>query len=768
MDMKQIYGTLQQFFAEGRMAEAEDYLIERMKQAQQIADYNSLIMLLNEMIGLCRESGQKEKSLAYGSQVIELMQQLDMQDSEAYATTLLNVATACRAAGKHVEAYRFYMEVFPLYEKWLAPGDWHFASLYNNMSLLFQETEEYERAAECQGKALAVLDALPGRAFEGAVTHANLATTLCKIAEQEGSEDIAVQAAKEAMLAIRSFEGLGVNDVHSAAALAAYGDALMLLKQYEEACAFYADAMERIGRLVGRGESYERVAEKAERAKMLAAVQPDGKNAHPIGATAQEKGEEQRNGLALSRAYFEQVGKPMLTREFLEYFDRMAIGLCGEGSECLGFDDAISTDHDFGPGFAIWLSDEDYTQIGAQLQAAYDALPREWNGVRRTESAQGAGRVGVSTYARYFDRILGIDHLPETEAEWLYVNEYALRAAVSGEIFHDPEGTFSAMLAKLKDHYPEALCGRRKMQEFALFEQCGPYNYPRMAGRGDMAAANLLLAQALEHAAKVLYLSRKIYAPHTKWLLKGLYELPGCGQAAELIRETAENMSAGQETVLANMQRLKKLTQILGEEMKEQLVDEIVKMEWEAFDHVKNEGGRAGCQDDWMTFEIMRKSQYLTWTTEMLMQYREDFAASTAKGWNPITEKYARMMESTAPEEYEKLRENLPVIPEEKKEIMEGIIAIQVAWMEAFTKEYPKVAGNARSIHTHEDTPYSTSYETYLRGELGTYSDTMLLLYGAFVAGLAKEGKNLAYLTMEHTVHMYGYADIGTAEQKMW
>ncbi len=746
MDMKQTYNKLREFFSAGQTAEAEDFLIEMMKQAQQISDYNSLIMLLNEMIGLCRESGQSEKSLAYGAQVLQLMQQLGMQDSEAYATTLLNVATACRAAGKHMEAYQFYMEVFPLYEKWLEPGDWHFASLYNNMSLLFQETEEYERAAECQGKALAVLDAIEGRRFEGAVTHANLATTLCKIAEQEGSADIAMQAAEESMIAIRMFEQLGVEDVHSAAALAGYGDAMMLLKEYKKAVQAYSEALGRIERLVGRTESYERVAEKLEYAKTYTRM----------------------SGLALSRAYYEQVGKPMLTSKFPEYFERMAVGLCGEGSECLGFDDNLSTDHDFGPGFVIWLSDEDYAKIGEKLQEAYDRLPKEWNGYSRMESPQGIGRMGVCTYKQYFGRILGIDHLPQTEAEWLYVEEYALCAATSGEIFHDPSGVFSNMLQTLKKHYPEEICKKKKAQEYALFEQCGPYNYPRMVKRGDMAAANLLLTQAMEHAAKLLYLSNKVYAPHTKWLMRGLKEIKGCEQARTLIVEVLENPGTDRETVECNMERLQTLTRMLGEEMKEQLVDEIVKMEWEAFDHVKNEGGRAKCQDDWLTFEIMRKSQYLTWTTEMLLQYRDDFSANTAKGWNPITEKYARMMESTAPEEYARLCDSLPEISEEKKEIMENIIKIQVMWMEAFAKEYPKVAGNARSIHTCEDTPYNTSYETYLRGEMGTYSDTMLLLYGTFVAGLAKEGKNLAYLTMEHTVHMYGYSDIETAEKKMW
>ena len=73
-----------------------------------------------------------------------------------------------------------------------------------------------------------------------------------------------------------------------------------------------------------------------------------------------------------------------------------------------------------------------------------------------------------------------------------------------------------------------------------------------------------------------------------------------------------------------------------------------------------------------------------------------------------------------------------------------------------------------RSIHTSDDTAYNTSYETYLRGEISTYSDQMLYMYGRFIASLAQEGKNLAALTMENTVHMYGYPDLDTAEKKLW
>ena len=121
-------------------------------------------------------------------------------------------------------------------------------------------------------------------------------------------------------------------------------------------------------------------------------------------------------------------------------------------------------------------------------------------------------------------------------------------------------------------------------------------------------------------------------------------------------------------------------------------------------------------------------------------------------------------MESTAPEEYEKMKENFPVLSAEKKAIIEEIVRMQVKWMEEFAAEYPKLAGNARSIHTYEDHRFNTSYETYLRGELGTYSDKMLQLYGSYIVEYAGNGWNPAKDIMEHSVLMYGYEGLEEAE----
>ena len=149
----------------------------------------------------------------------------------------------------------------------------------------------------------------------------------------------------------------------------------------------------------------------------------------------------------------------------------------------------------------------------------------------------------------------------------------------------------------------------------------------------------------------------------------------------------------------------------------------------------------------------------------MLLQYYYDFTRELQQGHNLIEEKYGRMMESTAPAEYAAIKEHFPVIDDRKRAIIENIVNMQVKWMEEFAEKYPCLAGNARSIHTYEDNPWNTSYETYLRGEISTYSDKMLQLYGQYIVELAKGEENPARKIMEQSVLMYGYEGLEDAEE---
>lgn len=199
-------------------------------------------------------------------------------------------------------------------------------------------------------------------------------------------------------------------------------------------------------------------------------------------------------------------------------------------------------------------------------------------------------------------------------------------------------------------------------------------------------------------------------------------------------------------------------------EQRKNLIDEIVQLEWLQFQKVENDGGRATCQDDYETFEIMRKSQFLTWDTEILESYREDMIESEKQNWNLLMEKYARMMESTAPLEYDVFADQLPKRDEERIKVQEIIISQEVIWAEIMSEKYPNLRGRGRKIRTSQDTPWDSSVETYLRGELGTYSDRTIQLYYQMICRLKQEGKNLTEMNLKYMTELYGYQSLEQAE----
>ncbi len=200
---------------------------------------------------------------------------------------------------------------------------------------------------------------------------------------------------------------------------------------------------------------------------------------------------------------------------------------------------------------------------------------------------------------------------------------------------------------------------------------------------------------------------------------------------------------------------------------REDAINEIIRLEFEAFDKVKNEGGRAECQNNWPFFCVMRKSQYLTWTDEMLVCIKNLWLENKSKGWNMITEKYGRMMESTAPDEYKELEKNFPLKSDQTRAIVNQIAEIQVEWMKDFAEQYPKLAVQARDITSDTDAIDNASYETYLKGELLTYSDELLKMYAQFVVDLYREGKNLAKMTIENTARLQGFRSLDEAENSI-
>lgn len=1058
MDINQITEELDTLFAQEKIGEIPQFLESHIAQAAQEGAQEVLLTLYNEIIGFYRETGQYALSIENCHKAVALMKEMGIQDTIPYATTLLNIANAHRAAGLLQESLELYNRVRPIYVAHLDENDMYFANFYNNLSLLYQEMGDFASAKDQLVNALSIVSHKPDRQFEAAVTQANLANTCIEL----GQDDEARARAEEA---IRIFEELGVDDAHYSAALSALGSLYYMDKDYNSALRAMEKSRECVAKYLGTDNiQYQRLSENieiiqdkirtsekpsesetpaqeetaavsaveasepeslgelpvevpvlenlaevpaletlaaeaseletlvlSEEMPVLEAFVPE-KKAEPAGVSEQEafvetpeeseqeskpsqtsvqesftetpeaevmpaeeveqeaetfmqedsgqeaasgevpeletavleeseqesepaqtsveesptevseseeevfvaeasvntseveaipieesngeaavevlsteepalepvleepkreafaeapltetleqaaspaKSPEQEDltpsitGIDLCRRYYEEYGRPMIAGKFQAYESRIAVGLVGKGSDCFGFDDVLSQDHDFGPRFVMWVTKKVYDEIGEELQEAYDKLPSQFLGIDRIETFHGKDRSGVMIIEEFYKSLLGFDlvgmlaHNNEDTASgkenldtikcWLSVQEYALAAAVNGEVFRDDEGIFTQYRNLLSAYYPKAVWYRKAAQTCALFSQSGQYNLPRMRRRGQLVAAELAKAECAKQAMKLYYLLNRKYAPHDKWLYRGMPEnaqmtlgeegmenadvpklveklslLPADKAHEAALTTAVESLAVIFANELEKLNMVGKCDLYLDVCTKELMTKSdalltaivantpivtalslsIAKSEFEAFDKVQNEGGRASCQNNWPTFKVMRMSQYMTWTEDMLLQYLYEFKTNYANGRNMIEEKYARMMESTAPLEYARFAKRLPAVSEAKKAIVEQIVALQVKWMEEFAAQYPNLAEDARAIHTAEDLAYDTSYETYLRGELRTYSDRMLEMYGRYIVAHAQAGKNVACEIMKNTVQFYGYQDLETANAK--
>ena len=241
-------------------------------------------------------------------------------------------------------------------------------------------------------------------------------------------------------------------------------------------------------------------------------------------------------GLELSEKYYEAFGRQMLEDRFPEILDQIAVGLVGHGSECFGFDDRISTDHDFGPSFCIWLPREVYVQYGERVQAAYDALPREFMGFsERVAEEQGQGRVGVLCLEDFYAGFLGRESVPANDQEWLAMDEASLAAVTNGKVFEDRLGWFSNIRETLLQYYPQDVWRRRLAQSLAKTAQSGQYNYARAMKRGERIAAELALTEFIRESMKTVYLLNRQYAPYDKWMHKGMRDLSVCPEIGDML-----------------------------------------------------------------------------------------------------------------------------------------------------------------------------------------------------------------------------------------
>ena len=276
-------------------------------------------------------------------------------------------------------------------------------------------------------------------------------------------------------------------------------------------------------------------------------------------------------GLEIAEKYYREYGASMLHEEFPEIEGIVAVGLCGSGSECMGYDDEVSRDHDFEPSFIIFLPPEEVVdrRLAFRLERAYDKLPDEYMGLRRNKDiSYDTGRHGVVRAADFFTAKVGDPEGMLSLERWMTIPEHYLLEATNGKIFRDDIGLVTDVRDRLA-YFPEDVRLKKLAGALIIAEQSSAYNYERLLSRGDGAAAQLAIYEYVKEVLSVIFLLEKRYKPFYKWQFRALNESPTFAPLREDLESLLTTGNAVGDAV-EKRSRIRRINGVLIEELRRQ------------------------------------------------------------------------------------------------------------------------------------------------------------------------------------------------------
>lgn len=226
-------------------------------------------------------------------------------------------------------------------------------------------------------------------------------------------------------------------------------------------------------------------------------------------------------GLELSKQYFLKY-KDELLASIGDLKDQLCFGLVGGGSECYGFDDDISIDHDFEPAFCIFVPKDMNRSDQFRIERAYAKLPKEFMGYKR--SILDSGRHGLLIIEDFYkDKISNLDY-NNISIDWFKIPEHYLSEATNGEIYEDNLGLFTSIREKI-EYYPEDIRLKKIASNLIMMKQSGIYNYQRCLNHNETGAAQLAIYEYVKATINVIFLLNKVYMPYYKWQFRYLKDL---------------------------------------------------------------------------------------------------------------------------------------------------------------------------------------------------------------------------------------------------
>lgn len=243
--------------------------------------------------------------------------------------------------------------------------------------------------------------------------------------------------------------------------------------------------------------------------------------------------EDADTGILLSRAYFDDLVAPLLAARLPGL--PVAAGRLGTGSDVLGFDDAVSRDHDWGLRLSLFVPADAVADVSALLD--HD-LPDTFRGLPTRYAFTGESHahhhVEVTTVTEFAVSRLGFDPRAGIGVDdWLSVSGQAALEVTAGPVFTDPTGELEALRRALA-WYPDDLwryvlaCDWERIgQELPLMG--------RAAEVGDDTGSRIIAARLSQIVMHLAFLLERTWPPYAKWFGSRFAQLPNAGPVGESI-----------------------------------------------------------------------------------------------------------------------------------------------------------------------------------------------------------------------------------------
>ena len=543
-----------------------EILIETEKEYSSESD--EYIKALNELGGTLKYVGYYDEAEDNLLKSLEIIKKKYGDNNLPYATSLLNLTEVYRFAQKFNLLEENYKKIVKIYQDNSADNSFSYAGLCNNFGLYYQNVGNMKAAYDLHLKSLDILKHYDSEEYllEYAVTLSNLFNPCYQLGMKE-------KAIEYLYKAIEIFEkNVGKEHPLYSASLNNMAIYYYNERQLEKAIEFFEKAAEISKKTMGLdSDNYKNILSNIEFIKEELGKISDTNSSqkskidnNKVGENLIKEDLENIKGLELSKKYFYDLVLPEFEKNLNDILPLCAFGLVGEGSECYGYDDKISQDHDFGPSVCIWLRKDDYLKHKDKINEVLKKLPKTYLGFQELkESEWGSDRRGLLNIEDFYFKFLGSSKAPETIADWQKIPETALATVTNGEVFLDNLGEFTKVRKDLLNYYPEPMRQNKIATRLMNISQHGQYNYTRCLKRNDLVAANQCLYLFVDEVIHLVFLLNRRYKIFYKWSNRALLDLKILGKE---IHKLLEDMVFAQNKI----PYVRKICKVLAEELRNQ------------------------------------------------------------------------------------------------------------------------------------------------------------------------------------------------------